>query len=65
MKKTNSSKTTLGKVLKVYRLHSELTLRELANEVGIAAATLMRIEHGQVPDGATLFKVFTWLMSKG
>lgn len=54
----------LGRVIKVYRLHSELTMRELADEIGIGPATLMRIEHGQSPDGDTLVKVLSWLTAK-
>lgn len=50
----------LGKVIRTYRLMQELTLRELGKEIGIGAATLMRLEQGRDPDGATLAKVWTW-----
>lgn len=56
--------TNLGKVLKKYRMMSELTLRDVAYEMGISAPTLMRIESGSVPDGETLMAVFNWLMLK-
>jgi DNA-binding Xre family transcriptional regulator len=36
-------------------------LREVAKEIGITAATLMRIEAGRVPDVATFGKVCRWL----
>jgi transcriptional regulator with XRE-family HTH domain len=36
-------------------------LREVAKEIGISAATLMRIEAGRVPDVATFGKVCHWL----
>jgi transcriptional regulator with XRE-family HTH domain len=51
----------LGKVIRTYRLMQELTLRELGQEIGIGAATLMRIEKGHDPDGPTLVKVQAWL----
>jgi transcriptional regulator with XRE-family HTH domain len=50
----------LGKVIRTYRLMQELTLRELGQEIGIGAATLMRIEKGHEPDGTTLAKVLAW-----
>lgn len=54
----------LGIVVHKYRLLAELTLRELGKEIGISAATLMRLEQGHSPDGVTLAKVFAWLTSK-
>lgn len=54
----------LGLVLKKYRLMMEFDLRGLASEIGISAATLMRIEHGRVPDLETWTKIQTWLLSK-
>lgn len=53
----------LGAVMRRYRVTNELTLREVAKEIGIGAATLMRLEQGRVPDGETLARVLAWLMS--
>jgi transcriptional regulator with XRE-family HTH domain len=36
-------------------------LREVAQEIGIGPATLMRIESGRIPDVATFGKVCKWL----
>ncbi len=36
-------------------------LRETANEIGISAATLMRVESGRIPDVETFGKLCTWL----
>jgi transcriptional regulator with XRE-family HTH domain len=36
-------------------------LREVAKEIGISPATLMRIENGRVPDLGTFGKVCKWL----
>lgn len=54
----------LGTVIKKYRVMSELTMRDVAKEVGIGAATLMRLEKGHSPDGATLAKILAWLLSE-
>lgn len=53
----------LGKVIRKYRVTSELTLRDVGKEIGIGAATLMRLEQGRDPDGQTLAKVLAWLFS--
>jgi transcriptional regulator with XRE-family HTH domain len=52
----------LGKVIRKYRVTSELSLRDVGKEMGIGAATLMRLEQGRDPDGATLTKVLIWLL---
>lgn len=36
-------------------------LREVGKEIGISAATLMRVENGRVPDLGTFGKVCKWL----
>lgn len=51
----------LGKIIRKYRVTSELTLREVGKEIGIGPATLMRLEQGRDPDGVTLAKVLAWL----
>jgi transcriptional regulator with XRE-family HTH domain len=50
---------TLGVRVKAKR--GARKLREVANEIGIGAATLMRIENGRVPDLATFGKICKWL----
>jgi transcriptional regulator with XRE-family HTH domain len=47
--------TRLGKMLHLYRSVREQTLREVAAEIGIGHATLMRIEHGEVFDMETFW----------
>ncbi len=51
----------LGKVLKKYRLMMELDLRSLGKEIGIGAATLMRVEMGHEPSYSTFKKILDWL----
>lgn len=54
--------TRLGEMLRLYRTVRRLSLRDLAPQIGIASATLMRIETGQGIDAATLLKLWTWLL---
>ena len=49
-------------MLRKYRLMREMTLRIVAKEMGIAAATLMRIEQGQQCDSVTLRKILIYLL---
>lgn len=53
----------LGTVIRKYRVNSELSLREVGKEIGISAATLMRLEQGRDPDGQTVAKVLAWLFT--
>jgi SOS-response transcriptional repressor LexA len=53
----------LGNAVKQKRLQAELTLRELEENLGIDAATLCRIENGQIgaPDFDHLLALCQWL----
>ena len=51
--------STLGPLVRERR--SGRRLREVAEEIGISAATLMRIESGRTPDVETFGKVCRWL----
>jgi transcriptional regulator with XRE-family HTH domain len=48
-------------MLRLYRTVRGQSLRDVAVDIGIGHATLMRIEHGQTFDVATWFKVWAWL----
>ncbi len=50
---------TLG--VRVKEKRGPRKLREVAKEIGISPATLMRIENGRVPDLGTFGKVCKWL----
>ena len=50
---------TLGPVLKEHR--GGRGLREVAEEIGVSAATLSRIESGKQPDIETFAKLCRWL----
>ena len=54
--------TRFGEMFRLYRTVRNLSLRELAPQIGIGHATLMRIETGQTFDADTLLKLWTWML---
>ncbi len=54
--------TRLGEMLRLYRTVRGRSLREIAPDIGIGHATLMRIETGQAIDADTLLKLWAWLL---
>lgn len=55
--------TRLGEMFRLYRTVRGFSLRDVAPEIGIGHATLMRIETGQAFDAETLLKLWTWLLA--
>lgn len=51
--------TSLGTMVRKKR--GDANLRNIAENIGISAATLMRVENGRIPDVATFGKLCTWL----
>jgi transcriptional regulator with XRE-family HTH domain len=51
----------LGEMIRLMRMVQALSIREVSKEIGISAATLLRIEQGKAFDVATLMKLLTWL----
>lgn len=62
---TPKRSTRLGEMLRLYRTVRGWSLREIAPDIGISHATLMRIETGQAFDADTLLKLWAWMMAKG
>lgn len=54
--------SNFGEMLRLYRSVRGVTLRELAPDIGISHATLLRIECGLAMDAATLLKLWTWML---
>ena len=46
---------------KVRRKRGDQRVRQVAQEIGIGAATLTRVEHGHLPDLETFGKICQWL----
>jgi transcriptional regulator with XRE-family HTH domain len=53
----------IAEVLRSWRHHQEMTLREAAERVGVPASTYQRIERGHPMQGETLAAVLRWLLS--
>ncbi len=58
---TKKTLANLGRTVKKHRENKSLTLREVAKEIGIGPATLMRVEAGRIPDVDTFGKICHWL----
>lgn len=52
----------LAGVLRAWRLHKELGVRDAAKMIGVSSATFSRIERGESMDGGTLAKILLWLI---
>ncbi len=53
---------TLGSLgTMVRKRRGDKKLRDAASEIGIGAATLLRVESGRIPDVATFGKICSWL----
>ena len=53
-----------GHMLRLYRAHDNLTVRDLAAKTGISAATLSRIERGHEMNADTLLKLIHWMRQR-
>lgn len=53
----------LGEVLRCWRKQHNLSIRDLATELGVSKGTLSRIERGMPMTGAVLARVLHWLTS--
>lgn len=47
-----------------WRFIKKYSLRDAAEEMGLSASSLLRIEKGKVPDGETLIKLINWLFGE-
>lgn len=54
----------IGNLIKSWRTIEQISLRDLAPEIGTSVATLSRVERGELMDGATLAKILIWMTSK-
>ena len=54
----------LGKVLRKWRVASEIDLRTIGKETGLDASTWLRIEQGKDPSAKTLRKILLWLLDE-
>lgn len=53
----------VGAIIRKWRMVSELPVRDVADQIGIAASTLTHIEHGKTPPHSeTLIALISWLI---
>ena len=55
-------RTNFGDMLRCYMAMERWSMRKLAPEIGISAATLHRVCSGYAMDAATLMKILNWMM---
>jgi transcriptional regulator with XRE-family HTH domain len=51
----------LRELIRSRRKSENQSLREAAEQVGVSAATLLRMENGQIPNRASLIRITEWL----
>jgi transcriptional regulator with XRE-family HTH domain len=54
----------LAEMLRAWRYHNHMTLREAAERIGIPWSTYSRIEHGYPMQGETLAIIWKWMLSE-
>jgi transcriptional regulator with XRE-family HTH domain len=60
-----ASRSRLGNALRAERRRRRLSLRDLADEIGVSFNTLSRIERGHVPELKTYELIVKWLGAPG
>jgi transcriptional regulator with XRE-family HTH domain len=61
MSQTDVDVLLLGDLIRSRRENEGLSLRDAAEEIGVSAPTLQRVETGQVPNTASLMRITSWL----
>lgn len=55
----------IGKVIKKWRLVSDISVRDAAQQIGIAPSTLVHIESGKMPPhSTTLISLWNWAIGQ-
>lgn len=52
-----------GNALKLLRITESLTMREMADQIGVSASTLCRVENGKACDMRSLGRIMAWLFT--
>jgi len=60
----DESQMNICDVLRRWRRAEDMTLDDASRVIGLPRHTLNRVELGGMPDGETLAKLLTWLVSK-
>mgnify|MGYP000943708711 CR=1 FL=1 len=59
------SQPALGDALRGERRQRRISLRDLADEIGVSFNTLSRVERGHLPDLTNYNKIVSWLRAPG
>lgn len=59
------SQPALGDALRAERRRRRLSLRDLADEIGVSFNTLSRVERGHLPDLTNYNRIVAWLSTPG
>lgn len=59
------SQPALGDALRAERRRRRMSLRDLADEIGVSFNTLSRVERGHLPDLTNYNRIVTWLSAPG
>jgi transcriptional regulator with XRE-family HTH domain len=54
----------IGTLIRRWRSFEELTICDVAKELGISAPTLSRIENGEERSGETLAAILRWMLPR-
>lgn len=54
----------IGILIRSWRMHREIGVRETAKHIGVSPATVSRIESGKPVDGATMLKLLNFLFNE-
>jgi transcriptional regulator with XRE-family HTH domain len=58
----NVSFMKIGDLIRTWRVLEKMTLRGMADEIGLAVETYRRVERGDELQGRTLAKVIRWML---
>jgi transcriptional regulator with XRE-family HTH domain len=61
MDATDVDMELLSELLRSRRDRDNLSLRDAAEEIGVSAPTLQRVESGQIPTAPNLLRILDWL----
>jgi len=53
----------IGTILKAWRVHNKVSLRNAANSMGISHSTLHRVENDRPVDAETMLRLINWLFA--
>lgn len=52
-------------LIRAWRHHEEISIREAAGRIGIKPATLVRVESGRAVSGETVTAILNWMLKEG